>query len=111
MAAPIETAKIKVVTIIASSEMFDGIEAHLKAVGASGYTVVNAEGRGFHGSKRTGIFTTGNVRIETLLRPANAHRLLEHLATAYADRALTAYSQDVEAIPADHFSEHNGRSA
>ncbi len=103
MAAPIETAKVKLVTIIAASEMFDGIERQLRAVGATGYTLVNAEGRGFHGPKRTGIFTTGNVRVETLLRPADAQKLLELLGSMYADRALTAFSQDVDAIPREHF--------
>ena len=104
MSAPIETARVKLVTIIASSEMFDGIIEQLKAVGATGYTLLNADGRGFHGPKRAGLLTTGNVRIETLLRPAVAHKLLEHLAREYADRALTAYSHDVDAIPREHFT-------
>jgi adenylosuccinate lyase len=38
-----------------------------------------------------------------LLRAAAAQRLLEELASAYADRPLMAFSHDVDAIPAAHF--------
>jgi len=103
MFPPLETAKLKLITIIAASEMSDSIEKHLRDLGATGHTLVSAEGRGFHGERRTGIFTMGNVRIETLVSPAVAHKLLELLGRHYADRALTAFSQDVEAIPRAHF--------
>jgi nitrogen regulatory protein P-II len=103
MSAPIETAKLKLITIIASSEMSDSIEEHLKVLGATGYTLVSVDGRGLHGPRRAGLFTLGNVRIETLVHPAVAHELLQLLGKLYADRALTAFSQDVEAIPRDHF--------
>ena len=104
MPNPLATAKLKLVTIIAASEMSDSIEERLRVLGATGYTRVSAEGRGFHGTRRTGVFTLGNVRIETLVRPDQAHLLLEELGTRYADRALTAFSQDVEAIPREHFA-------
>jgi hypothetical protein len=104
MSATIETAKLKLITIIAPSEMSDTIEECLRVLGATGYTLANVEGRGFHGERRTGLFTMGNVRIETLLRPAVAQELLQLLGTRYADRALTAFSQDVEAIPREHFA-------
>jgi hypothetical protein len=103
MSASIETAKLKLVTIIAAAEMSDSIEEHLRALGATGFTRVSVEGRGFHGARRTGLLTMGNVRIETLVRPAAAHELLQLLGKLYADRALTAFSQDVEAIPREHF--------
>jgi nitrogen regulatory protein PII len=103
MSTTVDTVRVKLVTIVAATEMSDGIEDYLKAHGASGYTLISAQGRGVHGRQRTGLFTMGNTRIETLLPPAAADELLAHLAKQYAGRALTAFSQDVDAIPREHF--------
>lgn len=103
MSAPIETAKVKLVTIIAAEELLDGVVGHLKASGTSGYTVGRADGWGLHGDRHGGFLAMANARIETLLRPADAHKLLERLAQAYAGRELMAFSHDVEAIPRQHF--------
>ena len=37
------------------------------------------------------------------MTPELAQKLLAHLVKEFADRAVTAYSLDVEAVPADHF--------
>jgi nitrogen regulatory protein PII len=104
MSAAIETAKVKLVTIIAGEELLDGLEEHLKAIGTSGYTVGRADGRGRQGPRRGGFLDLANARIEVLLRPADAQRLLERLAHAYNDRHVVAFSHDVEAIPREHFA-------
>jgi nitrogen regulatory protein PII len=103
MSGTIESAKVKLVTIIAGEELLDGLEELLKAIGTSGWTVGRADGRGQHGPRRSGFIAFANVRIETLLRQADAQRLLERLVHAYSGRELLAFSQDVEAIPRGHF--------
>jgi nitrogen regulatory protein PII len=99
----IETARVKLVTIIAREELLDGLEEQLKAMGTSGYTVGRADGRGQSGPRTKGFLTLANVRVEALLRPPDAQRLLERLAHAYGDRQIVAFSHDVDAIPKEHF--------
>jgi hypothetical protein len=103
MSAPIEIAKVKLVVIVAAAELLDGLEERVKAVGATGHTLILTDGRGKHGPSKRGLMGAGNVRIDVLLRAAAAQRLLEELASAYADRPLMAFSHDVDAIPAAHF--------
>jgi hypothetical protein len=103
MSTPFETAKVKLVTIVAGAELLDGLEEHLQSLGTSGYTVIHGGGRGRSGSRERGWLLTGNVRVETLVRPADARKLMEHLAREYAGRPLVAFSHDVDAIPREHF--------
>ena len=100
----LETAKVKLVTIITPEELLDGVEDRLKAGGASGFTVGRADGWGQHGARQRSFVAYANVRVEALLRPADAMRLLELLQRDYAGRQLMAFVQDVEAIPREHFT-------
>ena len=104
MSAPVETAKVKLVTIVAGAELLDGLIERLNALRTSGYTVTRADGDGVHGPRTRGFLGIGNVRIETLLRIDEAQQLLERLERDYEGRALIAFSQAVEAIPRVHFS-------
>ncbi len=101
----IATAKVKLVTIIASSELQDRIIEDLRKVGAGGYTITRASGGGLHGPRVRGIWDTGNVRIESLMSTELAERVLEHVTQAYADLPFIAFAVDVEAMPPEHF--HN----
>ncbi|MGD0675583.1 MAG: transcriptional regulator [Polyangiaceae bacterium] len=98
-----ETAKVKLVTIVAGSELEPRLEAELKHHGAVGYTSTRVEGRGVHGVRKEGILDTGNVRIESLVSPEIAHKLLQRLAREYADWPFIAFAQDVEAVPRERF--------
>lgn len=103
MSAPVETAKVKLVTIVAGAELLEGLEERLSDLRTSGYTLSRADGDGLHGTRARGFLGIGNVRIEALLGAGDARRLLEQLARDYEGRALIAFSHDVEAIPSAHF--------
>ena len=45
-----------------------------------------------------------NTRFEIVCTAALATRILGHVVTEFEGRAVTAFSLDVEAVPADHFS-------
>jgi hypothetical protein len=101
---PLETAKIKLVTVIASSELQERLIADLRRLGASGYTIsTTASGGGLHGPRKRGILELGNVRIETLVPAEVAAAVLEQVIHGYDDLPLIAYMQDVEAVPREHF--------
>jgi hypothetical protein len=106
-----ETAKLKLVTIIVSFEFGDRITAELREQGVSGYTITAANGWGRHGAREYGIIDSANVRIDSLVRPELARTILQKVAENFAGQALVAFSQDVEAVPNQHFlAAHSART-
>lgn len=104
MSLPLETAKIKLVTVIATAELEERLMKDLRKAGASGYTISHVSaGGGSHGPRHRGVFDTGNVRIEMLVSAEVATRLLEVVVSNYADLSLIAFAQDVEAVPRKNF--------
>jgi hypothetical protein len=101
----IATAQVKLVTIVASSELQDRIIEELREAGAGGYTIARTSGGGLHGPRVRGMWDTGNVRIETLVSAEIAERVLERVSHAFAELPLVAFAQDVEAVPREHFLE------
>jgi nitrogen regulatory protein PII len=100
----LQTAHVKLITIIASSELEQRLETDLRRLGATGYTVSKVEGRGQHGPRTRGIFDIGNIRIETIVTPAAAEAILAHVAEQAETFEVLAFVQDVEAIPRKHFA-------
>jgi nitrogen regulatory protein PII len=99
-----ETAKVRLLTIIAGEELVDGILENLRTIGVTGFTVARVEGRGHHGLRHRNFFALANVRVEVLLGVEHAERLLERLSHAYEGRQVVAFFQDVEAWPKAHFA-------
>jgi nitrogen regulatory protein PII len=100
----VDTAHVKLITIIASSELQERLEKDLRRLGASGYTVSQVDGRGQHGPRTRGMFDIGNVRIETIVAPAIAEAILTHLARQAEVFEVVAFAQDVDAVPRNHFA-------
>jgi nitrogen regulatory protein PII len=98
-----ETAKIRVVTIVATAELQERLERDLLALGVSGLTIGKVDGRGSHGVRRAGLFDRANVRIETLVSRPIADKILQLVVTHYAGQECLAYVHDVEAVPKEHF--------
>jgi nitrogen regulatory protein P-II 2 len=105
MSERIETAKVKLLTIIATSELQDRLIEVLRVAGAGGYTITRASGGGLHGPRLRGLWDTGNVRIESLVSTEVAERVLEQVAQGYAGLSLVAFAQDVDAVPHEKFLE------
>ncbi len=99
----IATAKLKLLTIVASSELQDRIVECLREAGAGGYTIGLTSGGGLHGARIRGLWDTGNVRIESLVSADIAEHVLEHVVRDYAELSVIAFVQDVEAVPREHF--------
>jgi nitrogen regulatory protein PII len=98
-----DTAKIRVVTIVATAELQERLEKDLWALGARGLTVGKVDGRGSHGVRRAGFLDRANVRLETLVTAPIADKILDCIVKQYAGQEIVAYAHDVEAVPAGHF--------
>ena len=98
------TAHVKLVTIIAPSEFEDRLKEDLARLGAIGYTYDRVNGKGSHGTRTGGFIDAANLRFQTLVPASTAARMLRHIAEQYLpDSAIVAYVVSAEAIPAERF--------
>jgi nitrogen regulatory protein PII len=98
-----ETVALKRVTIVAEHVLEKRLVRELKALGARGYTLVEVRGEGSRGV-RASEWEGKNVKIETLVAPETAERILERLAERYfAHFAVVAYVDSVEVVRGDKY--------
>jgi nitrogen regulatory protein P-II 2 len=97
------TTRLKLVTIIAEAILEERLLRELRQLGARGYTVGSARGegtRGIHGIDWEG----QNVRIETLVGPEVAERIMTHVAAHYfIDYAVIIYTVDAEVLRSEKY--------
>jgi nitrogen regulatory protein P-II 2 len=93
-----QTQSFKLVTIIAEPVLEHRITAELRALGASGFTVVEGRGSGSRGLHAAEIPGT-NVRIETLVTASVADAIITHVSQHYfTDYGVIAFIADVAVI-------------
>lgn len=94
-----QTAPIKLVTIVAERILEERLIADIKRLGARGYTVFVVRGEGAHGVRESDLAEGRNIRIETLVSPETADHILAHLEERYfPDYAIVAYLQNVAVV-------------
>lgn len=98
-----KTQMMKRVTVVAEALVADRIEEDLMRLGASGYTTTEADGRGSRGV-RASDWEGKNIKIETVVNPVIADRILTCLAEDYFPNfAVIAYAHDVEVVRGDKY--------
>jgi nitrogen regulatory protein PII len=98
-----DTAKMRVVTIIATAELHERLERDIKAAGARGMTIAHVDGHGAHGAHRASFLDRGNVRIDIIADPKTAEKILDRVVSHYEGQEIVAYAHDVEAVPKGRF--------
>lgn len=101
--AVVQTARVKLVTIIAPCTLGDTIMSDLREVGVTGYTTARVDGQGSHGARRFGLTDEPNIRIDTLVSAELAQVILERMDARSIEHGLVAFAQDAEAVPRRHF--------
>lgn len=97
------TTMLKLVTIVAEAVIGERIIRDIKQLGARGYTVGEVRGEGTRGI-HTIDWEGQNLRIETLVAPETARRILSHLAAHYfTDYAVIAYMVDAEVVRGEKY--------
>lgn len=94
---------VNLVTIVAEGVLREQLLAELLELGARGYTVGEVHGHGSSGI--SGQFWSGaQIRIETLVAPAVAERIMEHLQANYFNiYSVIAYNSEVSVVRADKY--------
>lgn len=94
----------KLLTIVTEALLENSITTALNELGASGYTIVNARGRGTRGVRDAGWESSSNIRVEVLCDEASAVRIAESLRDRfYDDYAMILYISDVTVLRPDKF--------
>jgi nitrogen regulatory protein PII len=94
----------KLVTIVAESVLQEQICRSLESLGATGYTVAEATGKGSRGM-RVGELPGSNVRIETVVEPETSRAILALLERLYFPHyAIAAWVHDVAVVRGGKYS-------
>lgn len=97
-------ASLRLVTIIGEAVLEERLLRDLRALGARGWTTSHVRGEGSRGT-RTSSLEGGNVRLETLVSPEIAERILDHMAEHYFPHfAVVAFAQTVEVVRGDKYA-------
>lgn len=95
---------LKLVTIIAEGFLEEKLVRDIKRLGAKGYTITDARGEGSRGV-RASEWEGSNIRLETIVSPAVAERILNHLAEVYfSNYAVIAFVENVEVVRGDKYT-------
>jgi hypothetical protein len=95
---------IRRITVYAAQELKTNLLSQFHAMGSKGYTLVEASGVGSHPTAEDPFATSSHVRIELLVRPAVADRIMEYLHSLHSNRQpVTACVEEVKVADPEHF--------
>ena len=97
------TITLKLVTIVAERILEDRLLRKITGLGAKGYTLTQATGKGSRGV-RASEWEGPDTRIETLVSPKVADEIVAHVAENFFEHyAVIVYVQDAEVIRGDKY--------
>lgn len=94
----------KLLTIICETDLERKLSDDVMALGAHGYTVTEARGRGAQGERDAAWGPSGNIRMEVICEESVAHTIASHVKQAYfANFGMVLYMFDVDVLRDDKF--------
>ena len=100
----IEMSPRKLLTVISESALEDTLIGEIEALGAHGYTVTEARGKGGRGKRDAAWSPQGNIRLEVLCSEATALAISQRLRERYYDNySMVLYLSDVSVMRPDKF--------
>ncbi|MEM1093252.1 MAG: transcriptional regulator [Bacteroidota bacterium] len=97
------TVPLKIVTIVTERILEDRLLRMLERLGARGYTLTQATGRGSRGV-RASEWEGPDTRIETLVSPEVGQAIVDEIAERYFEHyAIIVYMQDAEVVRGDKY--------
>ncbi len=91
-------------TVICEAALEKKLVVDLQQLGAPGWTISDARGRGGRGVRSAGWDTEGNIRVEIICTRDIAERIANHLqARYYANFAMVCYLSQVEVLRPEKF--------
>lgn len=101
---PVASQTRKLLTVVTEAVLESSLVQDLDRLGASGYTVVNARGRGSRGVRVGDWSSNSNIRLEVVCDVDLARKISHHLKDKYySDYAMILYLSDVEVLRPEKF--------
>ena len=98
------TTTLKLVTIVTERILEDRLLRTLSELGAKGWTLTKATGRGSRGV-RASEWEGPDTRIETLVSPPVAEAIVEHIAEHFFEHyAVIVYVQDADVVRGEKYT-------
>lgn len=89
----------KLLTVICEAALESRLAEAVMRLGAHGYTVTEARGRGSRGVRNAAWDEAANIRLEVVCEEPVAERIAEHLRQHFYDNyAMILFSADVEVL-------------
>ena len=105
-----QTVTYRLVTVVAERTVRDRLLSAIHDLGATGHTIADVQGEGSRGVSAAG-WTGASVKIETIVPPDVADRIVAHVAERYfAHHSVIVYLQDVEVVRGSKYAPHNDRA-
>ena len=99
-----QTETRKLLTVVCEASLESRVIADLERLGARGYTITDARGKGGRGVRDAGWDRSANLRIEVVCDAATASAIAAHLHDHYYDHfAMILFIADVEVLRAGKF--------
>lgn len=94
-----ETERRKLVTVVTEAPLEQNLLKDLERLGAGGYTVTDARGKGSRGVRDAQWDQSGTIRVEVLCDAPTATAIATHLKDRYYDNyAMVLFISDVEVL-------------
>ncbi len=94
----------KLLTIVTEAALEGELTEALERLGASGYTIVNARGKGSRGIRDAGWSTDSNIRVEVICDGVLAEKIAAYMQDHYyRDFAMVLYVSDVGIMRPEKF--------
>lgn len=104
-----ESSPLKLITIITEAAIERDLINALKSLGATGYTITDARGRGHRGVRSSSWEFGANIRIEVVCENRLAQAIAEHLwEHYYDDYAMILFLSDVQVLRPKKFQTGGG---
>lgn len=98
------TQRRKLLTIVAEASLEQHMVKDLERLGAHGYTVTDARGKGGRGVRNAGWERSANIRVEVVCDAATAAAIAVHLKEHYYDNyAMILFIGEVEVLRPEKF--------
>ena len=94
----------QLVTIITEAALESELTRQLERLGARGYTITEARGKGSHGLRDAGWDEMRNLRLEVICEEYVAERIMDYLQEHYSDNfAMVVFSSEIRVHRHDKF--------
>ncbi len=94
----------KLLTIVTEAALEHELVREIERLGAHGYTVTDARGKGGRGIRNAGWNLSANIRIEVVCTAHTAHTIATALRERYYDNyAMILFISDVEVLRPEKF--------